>query len=798
MAMIAAKRSAAKQPKLVIRLLAILFVIAGVGLILPGARLAQLGGSPFYLAMGIGIAGVGALLTLSLRASVWLYGIVLVAGLLWAVGEVGWDGWALLPRLDIVLILGLLLFALISWARSHLSGPRFAVWALSLSVASVGVAVLTIYVLSLSRGEPTPYAASAKPGTEPTSPASSVAGSSLDGTHYSSLDQITPANVSKLKLAWKVHLGMPPAGLMGTLEAAPLMVDDTLYMCNMHNVVSARDIETGKPIWSFDPKIDRAATLGVVCRGVAYYRQPGATGLCAARIISFSIDARMFALDARSGRRCPGFGTNGEVSLLEGMGQKRKGYYYVDAQPLIVRGRIVVGGSVLDGQETGEPSGVIRGFDVLTGKFAWAWDMERPDDHGMPAPGTTFTLGTPNSWGPMTGDEDLGLVYAPTGNATPDFVASHRTSAMNKYASSVVALDAETGALRWSFQTVHRDMWDYDVSSPPTLVDYPMVGGPRKALIQPTKRGQFFVLDRATGQSLTPIVERPVPQGAAPGETLSPTQPYPVGFPAFGGRKLTERDMWGLTPYDQLWCRIKFKEARYDGDFTPPALQAKISYPGYLGGSNWPGVAIDPVRNLMVVNVNYFPMYDRLIPRREADAAGVTPYEPGKKKFVMHAWPIWPQAGTRYAMISAGFVSPLQTPCTKPPYSEIAVVDLAKRSTIWRQPLGTARDSGPWNIPSMLPLRMGVPAIGGPLVTRSGLIFIGATQERSFRAFDLATGALLWETRIPAASHAVPMSYYSKRTRRQFIVIPGSGHFRMNNGQADWLLAYALPTGHGR
>ena len=784
-----AEQDRLNRPTLIFRVIAVTCGLAGLALALPGAVLLSIAGSSFYLLAGLALMVAGLFLWRRPATGGWIYAGIFVATLAWSLWEVGWDGWALLPRLNLFVVLALMLVAAFWWQRSRTSGKVFAIRTASALVAAVVVAVAVIYLVpATSHVAPSADAESAG-NADATGGDWPFTGGDAGAKHYSSLDQITRANVSKLKLAWKVHLGMPPAGLMGTLEAAPLMVDDTLYMCNMHNVVSARDIETGKPIWSFDPKIGSGSLEGV-CRGVAYYRQPGATGLCAARIISFSIDARMFALDARSGRRCPGFGTNGEVSLLEGMGQPKKGYYFPTASPVIVRGRIVVGGSVLDGQETGEPSGVIRGFDVLTGKFAWAWDMERPDDHGMPAPGTTFTLGTPNSWGPMTGDEDLGLVYAPTGNATPDFVASHRTSAMNKYASSVVALDAETGALRWSFQTVHRDMWDYDVSSPPTLVDYPMVGGPRKALIQPTKRGQFFVLDRATGQSLTPIVERPVPQGAAPGETLSPTQPYPVGFPAFGGRKLTERDMWGLTPYDQLWCRIKFKEARYDGDFTPPGLTPSIVDPGYAGGSEWPGIAIDPVRNLMILNVNHFPLYMRMITRKVADQTRVRAYEAGKSDI---AGGVWPQAGTRYAMISAGFVSPLQTPCTKPPYSEIAVVDLAKRSTIWRQPLGTARDSGPWNIPSMLPLRMGVPAIGGPLVTRSGLIFIGATQERSFRAFDLATGALLWETRIPAASHAVPMSYYSKRTRRQFIVIPGSGHFGMNNGQADWLLAYALP-----
>lgn len=780
-------------PSRLLRFTAALYVLCGLGLAIPGVRLIALGGSPYYMIAGLALTASGVLLWRGRIAGAWLFAAALVGTLAWALWEAGLNGWALVPRLSLFVPLGLLLAIALFRGRNK-TAKRGGKPAGSMAIPAAVVALLGLAGGAALMVENRQGIAAIQQGAAPSEPESEwrYNGGSSRSDRFTGLQQITPGNVSKLKLAWQVHLGMPPGDIHGALQATPLMVNDMLYMCNMHNVVQALDIETGKTIWRFDPKIDPAAVFTGICRGVAYYEQPGATGLCSKRIISFAIDARMFALDARTGQRCPGFGNNGEISLLEGMGVTKKGYYYLTSLPVIVRGKVVVGGSVLDGQETGEPSGVIRGFDAMTGKLAWAWDMGRPNDHGLPTPGQTYTLGTPNAWAPLTGDDQLGLVYAPLGNATPDYVAAHRSPEMNKYASSVVAIDAETGALRWYFQTTHRDVWDYDVASPPSLVDFPTPQGLRPALIQPTKRGQFFVLDRRTGRPLVKTVERPVPQNPVPGEKLSPTQPYPVGMPSFGGERLTEAQMWGLTPFDQLWCRIKFKEARYDGDFTPIGLKPTIVYPGYLGGSEWAGVSVDPERKLMALNVNHFAMYNRMVLRADANRNNVKPFQAGVVPLNIK---IWPQMGTPYATMTGGFLSPLDTPCIQPPYSEIAVVDLNTRKTLWRQPLGTGRDTGPFGIPSMLPIRMGVPAMGGPMVTRSGLIFIAATQERTFRAFDLKTGKLLWQDRLPAGGHAAPMSYYSKRSGRQFIVIPASGHFQMRNGMADYLLAYALPRG---
>lgn len=773
-----------------LRVIAVVFVLIGAGMALPGVRLMALGGSPYYVLAGIAMAVSGLLLWRGRQAGIWVYLAVFAGTTVWALAEAGLDGWALFPRIGLFVVLGIIL----AWVAAPLPGfatPRWFTRAnIVLSVGLLGVIGIGAMwhanrtyggLGSAGRLPPGNLAAAQWPLTNGDSQSS----------RFSGLEQITPQNVAGLKVAWKAHLGAPE-GWVGAIQATPLMMDDTLYTCNIDNEVVALDIDSGKTVWKFNPRVDTSAVVGMgACRGVAFFRVPGGQGLCASRIIGFARDARMFALDARTGARCAGFGDNGEVDLSHGMGAEHKRYYYLTSGPLIVRDKIVIGGSVLDGQSVGEPSGVIRGFDAVTGKFAWAWDMGRPGDHGEPAAGQTYSLGTPNAWAPLTGDPELGLAYVPLGNATPDYVAAHRSPEMNRFTSSLVALDVETGALRWSYQTVHRDVWDYDVASPPTLIDLPLGGRTAKALIQPTKRGQFFILDRQTGTPLVKTVEKAVPQNPVSGEMLSPTQPYPVGMPSFGGDRLTEARMWGISPFDQLWCRIKFREARYDGDFTPITMKPTIVYPGYLGGSEWAGVAVDPERHLMALNVNHFAMYNQMVTRAEADREHAAPHQIGSgKPFNLK---IWPQAGTPYAARTSGFLSPLGTPCIQPPYSEIAVVDLAKQKTVWRQPLGTGRDTGPLGIPTMLPVPMGVPALGGPLITRSGLVFIAATQERTFRAFDLHSGKLLWQDRLPAGGHAGPMSYFSARTGRQYVVTPASGHPQMLNGQADYLVAYALP-----
>ncbi len=619
-------------------------------------------------------------------------------------------------------------------------------------------------------------------------------GNDPGGQRFSNLDQLTPENVAGLERAWVYRTQQGGPAVPG-LQVTPLMVGGSLYICTPYNVVIALDAETGKVHWRFDPSNDKTAPRA--CRGVAYYEVPGtpeagegaATGECAARIITATGDAKLLAIDAHTGKPCEDFGENGAVDLTVGMGEVRTGYYYVTSAPTIVRGKVVLGGWVSDNQYVGEPSGVIRACDALTGEFAWAWDMGRPGEHGEPGPGESYSRGTPNSWAPMSADEALGLVYLPTGNATPDYWGAHRTAESEKYSTSVVALDAETGEVRWSFQALHHDVWDYDVGSQPTLVDLEIGGETVPALIQPTKHGQIFLLDRRSGKPLTAVEEKPVPQDPALGDWLSPTQPFSTGMPALDSWTLQESDMWGLTPIDQLWCRIKFAQARYDGYLTPPGTRPTVTFPGYMGGLEWGGVSLDPKRKLMVVNWNRVGNYTRLIPRAEADAIVI---EAAPENISGVGEPV-AMEGTPFAAATGGFLSPLGVPCNAPPYGLLTAIDLNSREIVWSRPLGTGRDTGPFGVASYLPFPMGVPNVGGSVITGGGLVFIAATMEHALRAVDLNTGKTLWKARLPAPGNATPMTYISPESGRQFVVVAAGGHGALGGKLGDHIIAYALP-----
>lgn len=434
---------------------------------------------------------------------------------------------------------------------------------------------------------------------------------------------------------------------------------------------------------------------------------------------------------------------------------------------------------------------MIRAYDAVTGAFSWAFDVGRPDRHGRPEPGTAYTAGTPNSWAPISADEGLGLVYLPTGNAVPDWYGGKRRPFDDEYSSSVVALDAETGAVRWSFQTTHHDLWDYDVASQPTLDDLPLGNGRVPALIQPTKRGEIFVLDRRTGKPLMPVEERRVPRSDVPGERAAPTQPFSVGIPSFGGPTLTEAMMWGLTPIDQAWCRPAFRTSNYEGAMTPATVgRPTIIFPGYVGGSDWGGISIDKDRDILIGNSNRVAMRATLVPRAEADALGIRPIAANAHGNVGGTSA---QVGTPFAVRIAAFMSPLAVPCTQPPYGMISGIDMKTRKLLWSHPFGSAHDSGPLGLESHLPFTMGVPNTAGSLITRGGLTMIGATQDRYLRALETRTGHLLWQGRLPAGGQATPMTYLSG-SGRQFVVIAAGGNYTLRSKTGDYVVAYALPT----
>jgi len=608
-------------------------------------------------------------------------------------------------------------------------------------------------------------------------------GRSLEGTRYSPLTQIDAGNVVNLQPAWQYRTGdlaehKRDSRNLPAFEATPLKVGSSLYLCTPTNVVIALDAQSGRERWRFDPRSDTRGHYQVTCRGVAYHEQPGATHLCAKRVIAATLDARLLALDAQTGHRCPDFGRDGVVSLRAGQEPVKPGFYGVTSPPTVVGDTLITGGLVLDNQSVDVPSGV-RAFDVRTGELRWAWDAGGATNPAPP--GQPYDRGSPSAWGVFSADPALGMVYVPTGNRAPDYFGGQRSAAEDSHASAVVALDIASGATRWVFQTVHHDIWDYDVASQPVLIDLPDPHGdgnaPVPALVQATKSGQLFVLDRRSGKPLYAVEERPVPRDdAVEGEQPAPTQPFSTELPALHPLRLSEDDLWGLTPLDRWWCRREFRKYRHQGLFTPPSLQGTVNYPGELGASNWGGVAIDPQRGILIANTNRIASIVRLIPRADAErmqAAGKMLYQPSE--------------GTPYAADIRAFLSPLGVPCTAPPWGMLTAIDLRAGRVLWEQPLGTIRDMAP--LP--LPWQVGVPNTGGALITAGGVVFIGAAADNYLRAFSLETGRELWRARLPAGGQATPMTY-TAADGRQYVVIAAGGDAHLGTTLGDYVMAFSL------
>ena len=623
-------------------------------------------------------------------------------------------------------------------------------------------------------------------------------GGTTEARRYSPLDQINASNINNLERIWTFNTGdLPSEAAEGQYspENTPLKVGDDLFVCTPMGMIIALDAATGLEEWRFDPEVsDDAIPYGATCRGVAYFETPGGAPeeLCANRILWGTLDARLIAVDAALGQPCTGFGEGGEVDLARGIGDTVPGWYAITSPPTIVRGVAVLGAQVKDGQAEDSPSGVVRGYDAVTGELAWAWDLGNPGNRGAPAEGEVYTRGTPNMWTIAAADEELGLVYLPLGNSAVDYYGSNRSEAENEYATSLVAVDVTTGEDVWHFQTVYNDVWDYDLGSQPSLVDFPTADGTVPALIVSSKQGDIYILDRATGEPLFPVEEREVPTHlGVEQDYLSPVQPFST-YHSLLMADLEEKDMWGMTPLDQLWCRIQFRRANYAGVYTPPTADARwIQYPGYNGGQDWGSMAVDTERGVLIANYNDMPNFNRLLPRDEADEMGVRPifdpaYEPGGPE-------AGPQLGSPYAIsVNAGWRVPLTgLLCTEPPYGGIRAIDLATGETLWDQPLGTARRNGPFGIPSMLPMKIGTPNNGGPIVTAGGLIFIAAATDDLIRAIDIETGETVWQDVLPGGGQTTPITY--EVGGRQFVVIYPGGHHFMETPISDEVIAYALP-----
>jgi quinoprotein glucose dehydrogenase len=621
-------------------------------------------------------------------------------------------------------------------------------------------------------------------------------GGDLGGQRYSPLDGIDRDNVDRLEVAWEHHSGDFSDGSDGSartsMAVTPLVVDDTLYYCTPFHRVFALDPETGEERWVFDPKTRVKQLSGPyprICRGVSYWRDARleADQPCAARIYVGTVDSELIAIDARTGRACPDFGEAGRVALREGIADAPDWEYYPTSPPVVVRDVVVIGALVADNLRTDAPAGVVRAFDARSGALRWAWDPVPPgwseqarDAEGQPL----YQAGTPNVWAPMSADAQRGIVYVPTGNASPDGFSAARRG-LDHFSSSVVALDSETGRRIWHYQTVHNDVWDYDVPAQPTLFQIPGVGGGLPALAQPTKMGHIFLLQRSTGAPLYAIEERRVPRSDVPDETLSPTQPFPT-HPAplhahpdrEGGDRLTPEDAWGFTPWDRGRCADEIAKYRSEGVFTPPSIRGSILYPNNAGGMNWGGVAIDPERGLLFANQMHVAAVHWLVPRDE--------YAKLDLDAVRYPDELYPQEGAPYAYKRRMLLSPLGAPCNRPPWGTLTAVDLRSGETRWRVPLGTTRDRAPFP----LWFKLGAPNLGGSVVTASGLLFIGATTDRYFRAFDTESGELLWRTRIPGTANANPITY-RLGDGRQFVVVAAGGHGWSEAG--DTLLAFAVP-----
>jgi quinoprotein glucose dehydrogenase len=494
-------------------------------------------------------------------------------------------------------------------------------------------------------------------------------------------------------------------------------------------------------------------------------------------------DGRLIALNPETGHVCASFGGGtGQIDLWQGMPSYMPGAYYSTSPVVVTRRYVIVGGTVLDNHSVNEQSGVIRAFDLATGRLVWNWDSAKPEQTAPIPPGQTYTPSSPNSWSISSVDETLGMVYVPTGNQPPDQWGGRRSEAVERFSSSVVALDIDTGRVRWNFQTVHHDLWDYDVPSQPSLLELRVGTDVRPVLVQPTKQGELFVLDRRTGEPVLPVREEPVPPGTVPDDRAAPTQPR--SRLSFDPETLRGRHMWGATLFDQLYCRIAFHRLRYGGRFTPPSLQGSLIYPGNFGVFNWGSIAVDPTRGWAFTTPAQLAFVSQLVPR------------PNDRDLVVHGKERPPGSlpainenfGAPYAVKLYAFLSPFGIPCQQPPWGLVAGAELATGRIAWRHRNGTVRDLAP--VP--LPLRMGVPSLGGPLVTAGGVAFLSGTLDYYVRGYDLATGAELWRRRLPAGGQATPMTYEAADGRQMLLVVAG-GHGSLGTKAGDDVIAYALP-----
>lgn len=618
-------------------------------------------------------------------------------------------------------------------------------------------------------------------------------GRDAGGSRFSPLNQINPANVAQLKTAWTYRTGAEEVKAAGSRNAAfestPILVDGLLYLTTPYSRVIALDPATGAERWTFDPQIALERRYSeMTSRGVSAWPAANDNRKKARRIFVATLDARLIALDATTGKAISSFGENGQVDLKRDVRFiTDKGYqnYQVTSPPAIIGDLVVVGSAIGDNGGVEMERGVVRAFDARTGKLRWSFDpipKDEKDSARKTWAGESATkTGAANAWSIISADAERDLVFIPTSSPSPDFYGGERKGD-NRYANSVVAIKASTGKVVWHFQVVHHDLWDYDVASQPMLINIKRQGKEIPAVAVGTKMGMLFLLDRRDGKPVFPVEERPVPQTDIPGEQSSATQPFPKLPRPLVPHQLKAEDAWGLTEKDKNYCRDKIASLRNEGIYTPPSLKGTLAIPGNVGGMNWSGMSFDPTRNLLFVNTNVLPFEVKLIPRdeynkmRETGATNRVKGEFGR------------QTGTPYAMYREPLMSPTGTPCIAPPWGKLTAVDMATGEIRWDVPLGRIPQLG---LLGNKAAEFGSINLGGSMVTAGGLVFIAASMDDKLRAFDVETGKIIWEGQLPASAQAAPMTY--SIGGKQFVVISAGGHGKLGTKRGDSVVAFALP-----
>lgn len=785
--------------------LGVIIALLGLALAIGGVKLVSLGGSWYFLIGGLAMAIAGLLIARRKPAGAWLFAAFLVGTAIWAVADVGLVFWPLFSRVFMFAAIGMVVALVYPLLVNKPARGAYGVAA----VLAVGVAVAAG---NMFVAHPSVAPTGTGPGITPVAPADAQKdwahyGNTEGGSRFAALDQINRDTVNQLKVAWTYHTGDVAIsdGNGAEDQLTPLQIGNKVFICTPHNNLIALDADTGKELWKNE--VNAKSAVWQRCRGMAYFdatapiaqpSQPNSSPIIAAsvpagaqcqrRLLTNTIDARLIAVDADTGKFCEDFGTHGQVDLKAGLGNVPDSYYQLSSAPLIAGTTVVVGGRVADNVQTDMPGGVIRGFDVITGQMRWAFDPGNPQDKQAPADGSTYVRSTPNSWAPMSYDPLMNTVFLPMGSSSTDIYGVERTELNHKYGASVLALDASTGAEKWVYQTVHNDLWDFDLPMQPSLINFPHKdGSTTPAVVIGTKSGQIYVLDRQTGKPLTDVVEQPVPQANIPNEQYAKTQPRSVGMPQIGNETLTESDMWGATPFDQLACRISFKSMRYSGLYTPPGTDKSLSFPGSLGGMNWGSLSTDPNNNLIFVNDMRLGLWQQMVPAAPAKDGAVS----NGGEAVNTGMGLVPMKGTPYAVNKNRFMSPLGIPCQKPPFGTLSAIDMKTQKIVWQVPVGTVQDTGPFGIKMRAPMPVGMPTLGGTLATQGGLVFIAGTQDYYLRAFDTSTGKEVWKARLPVGSQGGPISYKSPKTGKQYILISAGGA-RQSPDRGDYVIAYAL------